>query len=216
LATLLDAVNAVGSRAKFLDTGGKLTQLEDSARQLYIDVAIQCWNEAIVELYDAAREPMPTELVEAVFQLVANQRLVSLPAGLVKLHFPLIQQSQGYQIFEADYLAIQRAQLTTQNFIGRPNYAAIDPVTGDLFLDRTPTIAEAGEIYTMWYDKDVLLSDATDTMPFNDTVYKMLIPAVTEKWKIEFNKEFTDGLWAKQMGLAARHLSRSVRHSHYF
>ena len=216
MATLLDAVNAIGSRAKFLDTGGKLTQLEDSARQLYIDVAIQCWNEAIVELYDAAREPMPTELASGVFQLVNGSRVVSLPTALVKLHFPIIQQSDGYQIFEADYLAIQRAQLTPLTFTGRPNYAAIDPTNGSLYLDRTPTSAEAGEVYSYWYDKDVLLSDATDTMPFNDTVYQMLIPAVTEKWKIEFNKEFTDGLWAKQMGLAARHLSRTVRHSHYF
>lgn len=213
MATLLQGVNAVGKRAKFLDNATELASLTNTAKQLYIDLSIQTWNEAIVELYDAVPQAFPDEATSSTITLVTDDRDYALATDLVKLHWPLHDQTNGRYIYEwkAGFINLEQIQITPADQTGIPLYGAIRPTDGQLYLDRLPTSTENGLVYTYYYDKDILVSAASDTFPFNDTVYNMLIPAVAEKVKLDKDNKFVEGLWAKQMGLAARHLSRGQR-----
>ncbi len=213
MATLLQGVNAVGKRARFLDNATELSSLTDTPKQLYIDQSIQVWNEAIVDLFDAVPESKPEELATANLTLVTSDRDYALASDVVKLIWPLHDTTNGRFIYEwrDGYVNLEQMQLNPASQNGLPLYAAIRPTDGELYLDRIPSADENGLVYVYYYDKDILMSVAADTFPFNDTVYNMLIPAVSEKLKLEKDNKIVGELWQKQMGLAARHLSQMQR-----
>ena len=95
MATLLDGVNAVLKRVTLVNSDNAiLTDLTDSSRQSYIDTAVQVWNEAVDELYAITSQAKPNELVETTITLVDQDRDYVLPADLVQIHWPLVDESR--------------------------------------------------------------------------------------------------------------------------
>lgn len=218
MTTLLDAVNAVGKRARFLDENTELVSLSNTAKQTFIDITIQAWNEATVELFDVTHRGVPSEVKSATITLVASTRSYSLATDILSIRWPMHDETNGRYIHEwkGTFESLVHVQVHPDSQTGTPCYGMVSPIDGTLYLDKIPTSSEAGYVYTYHYDKEILLSSATDTMPMSDTAYHMLIPAVAEKVRRDKDAAFDGAFWAKQMGLASRAILRSQRSGKYF
>lgn len=190
--TLLQGVNDVLKRLGVIKgNSGELSSLTDSQRQVLVDLAVNCWNEVVIELYEASDLSMPKEVGSTTITLATGDRNYTLPSDLVYIKWPLINASNGYLIQEypGGWDQIQNDQLQPANFTGRPFYATIRPTDGLLYMDRIPTPADDGLQFTLEYDKSLIKTLASDTFAFNDDVYHILIPAVAEKIKMERDEQ---------------------------
>lgn len=213
--TLLQGVNALLKRVgEVTGDANVITSLTDSPRQKHIDRSIQMFNEAIVILYDLINEPLPNELAESSITLLTSTRAYSLPTDLVELVYPLHDRTNGRYITEypGGYLRMMKDQAYPANYTGLPNSAAIRPTDGLLYLDMIPTSAENGNSYTVTYEKSLLLSDATDTFPFVDTVFTMMLPSVAEVWQRWSHKDYEKSQFEKSLSGAAK-LMAQKKHS---
>jgi len=207
MATLLQGVNEVLKKVSVIqgDTGA-LTTLSDSARQVFIDLAVQSWNEAVDQLYSISNQPKPQELAKGSITLATDDRDYAIASDIVQLHWPLLDETNGRQIHEypGGYMAMIREQQFPSSYTGLPYLGAIDPVDGELYLNSIPTATENGLVYQYWYDKDLSLSLATDTFPFSGAVFRAMVPVVADLWKLEREHEF-NGEWSKlNFGRASR------------
>lgn len=208
--TLLAGVNEVLKRVSVI-TGDSsvLTSLTDSGRQVWIDTAIQAWNEAIDELYSAIEQPRPNRFTEATITLATGDRDYAL-ADANRIFWPFREPINGYRIelFEQGYQAMVNQQLVPANYTGRALFGCIRPTDGYLYLERIPTSTENGLVYTYGYESDDGLDEATDTMPFNDGVFRALVPAVAQLWERQQKRSFDNELFYTSLGRAARLLPR--------
>lgn len=206
MKTLLDAVNEVLIRANVIQGDAtRLTTLTDSARQHTIDVSVQVINEGIDELYSASHVELPSEQAEATITLANGSRSYALNANLTKLIFPLIDKTNTE--FIAKFPGTYEDMLLLdpeQNDTGLPWWGIISPVNGQLFMNVTPTAIEAGRVYTYQYEKDLAMSLLTDTVPFNNKVFRAMVPAWHQLYKREMKNEFDGDLYQMSMGRAAR------------
>lgn len=206
MKTLLDAVNEVLIRANVIQGDAtRLTTLTDSARQHTIDVSVQVINEGIDELYSASHVELPSEQAEATITLANGSRSYALNANLTKLIFPLIDKTNT--AFIAKFPGTYEDMLLLdpeQNDTGLPWWGIISPVNGQLFMNVTPTAIEAGRVYTYQYEKDLAMSSITDTVPFNNKVFRAMVPAWHQLYKREMKNEFDGDLYQMSMGRAAR------------
>lgn len=190
--TLLQGVNDVLKRIGALKgNSGELASLVDSQRQIKIDLAVNCWNETLIELYELSEISMPNEVATTTITLALNDRDYALPSDLVYIKWPIRNTSNGYLIAEypGGWDQMQNDQLQPSTFTGRPFYGTIRPTDGQLYLDRLPQSADVGLAYTLSYDKSLIKSLASDTFPCNDDTYTMLVPAVAEKIKMESDEQ---------------------------
>lgn len=215
--TLLESVNAIFKRANIIKgDAGELTTLEDSARQVWIDKAVQIINEGIDELYSAAGIAAQNEQAEGVITLVAGTQAYDLEDDLVTLRWPIIDKSNTQ--FVTQYPGGYNAMLVNdpeQDDTGLPTMAAIRPTDSKLFLDRAPTSVEAGRVYTYQYDKDVALSAASDEVPFNDAVWRAMVPAWAELFRVDVNNQLNAPVFNVSIGRAARSLSKLPMRTSY-
>lgn len=220
--TLLDGVNDVlRRRGEIKSNSGELASLTDSQRQTSIDLAIQAWNESVIDLYDISEMQMPNEMATSNIMLITSTRAYTLPTDLVMIRYPLIQETNGYTIYEygGGWDQMRRDQLQPSNYTGRPSLGCIRPSDGKLYLDRTPTSVDNGLQYTLTYDKSLIMSLAADTFPFNDEVYYMMVATVAEKLKMETaNQNDTKYLvsekkYQQALGKAAGLLSKKPQRS---
>lgn len=203
--TLLNSVNEVFKRMSVIaGDASALTTLTDSARQHPIDVAVQVINEGIDELYSAISRPIPKEQAESTITLVTSTRSYSLASDLIQLRFPMIDKTNNQYLVEFpggyNRLLLQDPE---QNDTGLPQCGAISPVNGNLHLDRAPTSAENGRVYTYQYDKNLALSAAADTVPFNDAAFRAMVPVWVQLYKREMRNEYDEVLFKKNIGRAA-------------
>lgn len=205
--TLLNGVNEVLKRVgEIQGDAAALTSLTDSPRQAYIDLAIQIWNELIDEVYSAASVPLPSILAEATITLATGDRDYALNSAVTVLRWPLRNETTGLSIEEypGGYMAMVDEQLVPANYTGLANYAAIRPTDGQLYLDRIPTSVENGLVYKYRYEKDGVLDEAADTMPFTDKVFRAMVPAVSEFWRKRQERSFDEALAAGSMARAVK------------
>ena len=209
--TLLNGVNEVLKKAKVLDAdAGLLTSLTESAKQMYIDSAVQALNEALDELYSVTAISKPNQLKEGTITLVTSTKAYALATDMIMLRpeYHLIDETNNHQIEILDengYWQIIEGDFQ-QNDTGLPAMAAIRPTDGKLVFERTPTSVENGRVYKYRYDKEMELDTAADEFPFNNTVFRALIPAATELWKLHHQQEFIERLYNNGMARAARAL----------
>lgn len=208
--TLLQGVNDVFKSVGLISgSQGELTSLTDSARQRYVDLVVQKWNESIEELYATMDQPMPQELQEDTITLVDGDRDYALATDLNLLHFPLIDETNNQFIFEYNgtYLDLVADQINPDDFTGLPHFGVIRPIDGQLYLERAPTSNEAGRIYKYRYDRDISLSLAADTFPFTDVTFRAMVPAVAQLWMRDERNNFDSGIFQASIGRAARYVS---------
>lgn len=215
--TLLDSVNAIFRRTSLI-TGdaGALSTLTDSARQVWVDKAVQIVNEGIDELYSAAQVSLPNEQGESTLTLVAGTRAYTLATDLVQMRWPMIDKTNNQLIEEypGGYNAMLQADME-QDDTGHPYLGAIRATDGKLHLDRSPSSNEAGRVYTYQYDKDVALSVAASEVPFTDAVWRSMVPAWVELFKVDENHQLNEGLFRNSLGRAARLLTKKQMRTSY-
>ncbi len=216
--TLLDCVNEI-LRKKGLLAGdaGLLSSLTDSARQASIDLAIQVVNEAIDEIYSIAGISLPNQMASATITLATSTRDYALATDLVRLHWPLIDRTNTQYImaYANGYEGILLVD-PQQVFTGLPHFGAIRPTDSHLFVDRIPTAAENGKVYNYVYDKDTVLTLSTDNVPFNNTVFRAMVPVWTQMWEREKRTQaFDEATFKASMGRAARLLTQQLPRGSY-
>lgn len=213
--SLLNCVNQVLLRTGMIaGDAATLTTLTDSARQRSVDVAVQVINEGIDELYTTGDVPLPQEQAESSFTLISGTRAYSLASDFIDLRWPMIDKTNAQFLYEGDYnqMIVQDPE---QDDTGLPHYAAIRPTDGLLFLDRSPTTAEAGRVYTYQYDKDLVLTDAADTVPFNDITFRAMVPVWTQLWQRDMRQDFDEALYRLNVGRASRTLGGLLSQDNY-
>jgi len=208
--TLLNGVNEVLKKVDIIEGDtGLLTSLTDSARQGFIDTAVQSLNEIVDELYSATDKPKPQQLAEDTITLATDDQDYALATDLVTLlpKFGLINTANNHIINILDdedaYRQLIVADLD-QDDTGLPDSAAIRPTDGQLYMNRKPTSAENGRVYNYRYNKELELVVLTDTFPFANTVFRAVVPAAAELWRRHRRKEFDQGIFDASMGRAAR------------
>lgn len=216
--TLLNGVNDVLEKLGLIhgDTA-VLTTLTDSARQRAINLTIDSWNEVITNLYSYTETPRPNELAENTITLVTSDRDYALQTDLVLLHFPLRDETNGHVIDEypGGYLQLVNDQIYPSQENGLPQYGVIRPTDGELYLDKIPSSNENGLVFKYRYDKELLMSAAADTMPFTDTVYTALLPAVTQHVARTYRRTFDTETYNESLGTAARLFRMTPQRSSY-
>lgn len=215
--TLLNAVNEVFKRVNVIaGDANALTSLTDSARQHPIDVTVQVINEGMDELYSYSKMAMPNEQASSTLTLVTGTRDYALASDLLVLHFPLIDQTNSQFIvqFAGGYDEMLLLD-PEQDDTGLPYFSAINPINGYLHLDRAPTSSENGRVYTYQYDKDLVMSSASDTVPFNNAVFRAMVPAWVQLYKREMENQFDQALYMGSIGRASRYLSNIEPRSSY-
>lgn len=183
--TLLDGVNEVLKRTDTLDFNDRLTSLtSDEAKQSWIDIAVQQWNEAVDQIYSETGVPRPMNLAEDVITLQEDLREYFLADDLVRLHWPMIDETNGRYITEhpGGYMGMVNSQINPSSYTGLPLTAAIRPTDGALYLDRSPSVNEDGYAYKYRYDRDTVLEIAQDEFPFTDAVFRAMVPVVAQLW----------------------------------
>lgn len=215
---LLDCVNEVLKRVNVIDTSniGLLSSLTQSNIQNSIDVAVQIVNEGIDELYAATDLELPTAGAESSITLVTGTREYSLASNVVTLQWPMVDRANTQYLWEwkdsyEDFLLLD----PQQDYTGVPLYAMISPITGDLRLDRAPDSTVNGYQYYYEYIADTVLVNDTDNVPFNDKVFRAMVPAWAELYNKVKRKEFDQVYYQLSLGRAARLLTGEPLLSHY-
>lgn len=215
--TLLNCVNEILKKVAIIHgDSGLLTSLSSTSRQRSIDIAIQVVNEGIDELYTTSELPLPLSQAESTITLVTADRSYSLATDLVQMRWPLIDKTNNQYIykFAGGYNTLLLLD-PEQDDTGLPYYGAISPVTGELYLDRAPTSAENGNVYTYQYDKDLELDQAADTVPFGNTTFRAMIPVWEQLWRRSQQKDFDADIYRMSLGRAARTVTRMQPTSDY-
>lgn len=214
--SLLNCVNEVLKKVKVIaGDAGVLTTLTDSGRQVYIDNAIQSWNESIDQLYSVSSKALPQEMAENTITLVTSDRDYVLETDIVQLRFPFLDETNGRFIeeFPGGYEELVNSQPFPSNYTGIPYYAAIRPTDGQLYLNTIPTSSENGLVYKYRYDKDLVLTIAADTVPFSDATFRAMVPAVAEIWKRGQNQSFDAEIFNMSIGRASRFMTNKQQRS---
>ena len=211
MATLLQGVNEVFKRVNLISGDqGELSSLTDSARQSWIDITVQAWNEVVEELYSTMGRALPQELAEATITLADGDRDYALAADLNELIVNqgvyFIDETNNHFIFKypGSYEDMVVDQIDPADFVGLPTFAVIRPTDGQIYLERSPTATEAGRVYRYRYKKDISVSAAADTFPFKDVVFRALVPAVAQLWLRDQRNSFDGDIFRASVGRASR------------
>ena len=205
--TLLDAVNETLKRVRVVDTGntGLLASLTNSSVQHNIDVAVQVINEGVDELYSAIGKSMPGQSAESTITLATGSREYTLASDLVTLKWPMVDRTNTQYLWQwedtyEDLLALD----PQQNQTGLPIWGMVSPINSKLRVDRACDTASNGRIYTYEYEKNTVLVNAADAIPFNDACFRAMVPAWVQLYKREERNEFDQALFMQSIGRASR------------
>ena len=108
--TLLNGVNEVLKKVDIIDEdAGLLVTLSDSARQTFIDLAVQVINEVLDELYSITKKSKPKQLKESTITLATNKQAYGLNSSLVTLRreYRLIDENNNHFITILHQLILQ-------------------------------------------------------------------------------------------------------------
>lgn len=214
--TLLNGVNEILKKAESIDSGGAFTSLTDSSRQVWIDTAVQAFNETVDELYDLSGTPQRPNQVSSSNITLASTQVYALASDVARLlpRFGLIDSTNNRIIaIDASPDAYRKliVQDLDQNDTGLPSIAAIRPTDGKLWLDRAPTSDYNGDVYTYRYEKDLGLSAYDDTVPFGDAVFRAVAEAATERYLKINHREYDARIYLRALSRGASRLSMLPR-----
>lgn len=207
--TLLQAVNDTLNRAGIIQgANGDLTSLTNSGKQLDIDLAVDCINEVISSMMDF-NPSLRGEVATSTFETVEGTREYSYAADYEGMISEIIMdQTNGYPLrhYQGGYQQMFMDQYIPANYDGAPCAWVINPITEKIRLDTTVDAASAGKTYTYIYRKELILSGASDTLPFSDGVWADLKAAVNESWSRERHSDFDGAAFLHSIAKASRRL----------
>lgn len=212
---LVNGVNDLLIKVGVLDNDTVLTTLTDSARQTYIDSAVQALNETLDRLFALPQMPTrPNQISERSITLNTADQDYELHETLVRLlpEFGLVDEANNHVISIIDDPDAYRRMVIgdlEQDDTGQPSLACIRPTDGQLWLDRAPTADYNGREYKYRFERDPGLSEATDEFRFTDPVYRGVVLAASELWKKENKNEFNGSMFNAALAQAASRLTRT-------
>lgn len=215
--TLLNGVNEVLTRTSIVNSNNLLTSLDNSPKQIFIDLAVQCWNESVDHIFSKADQLIPRQAEEDQITLKTDIRTYSLPSDLIQLRWPFHNEEEGLYIYEyqGGYDELRNVLVQPDNYTGQPNTGAIDPIDGDLYIDRIPTSSEDGYVYKFRYWRDTVLERSTDRFPFDDGVFRAMVPTVAELWRYYRHNKYGDGMATVNFSRAIRMIKKQPRKTAY-
>lgn len=216
--TLLQAVNGVLKKARIIQgSSGELTSFTDTARQAWIDDAINQINVVVQELYSRASIPMPNEEAQSTITLTTGGREYTLPTDLEHIRWPLIDETNSQKIFPypGGFEQMRRNQITPSNFSGLPTFATISPINGKLRMDTDQTADENGRVYQIYYDAKITLDSISDTFPFVDTAVDAIEEAAAQLFSASEQGTFDNSQFLLAVGRAARYIRKEPVRSHW-
>lgn len=214
--TFLTGVNDVLERVGTLGSSGTLSSFTDSGRQVFIDLAKQIWNETIDIVSDIMGDESISDASGTITLTTSNREYV-LPTNLVQIVYPLVDQTNGFYVWEypGGYNQMREDQPIPTQFTGLPLYATINNSTGYLRFDRTPTSNENGRAYNLLYAKDLALSASSDVFPFADAVYRALVPVVAQGYEARKRNDFDMIEYRKNLSRAMTFANQAYRRTHW-
>jgi len=192
----------------------------DSEIQHGVDMMLQMWQEATSELFSMAL--VPKLVATATIDLASTVREYALPEDFERVagkdaNEQVMRAATGVTVlrqYPGGYLQMLADQPNATDYTGEPLGYAISPsnaATTMLRVDREPTSNEDGWYYYLPYERTVSLTvtQATETMPYSDTVTRNLIPVVAEFYERTKKKEFDREIFRSSL---VRALSMSRTH----
>lgn len=215
--TLLNGVNEVLKRVSVIDSNNELSSLTNSGKQVFIDLAVQAWNEAVDHIFSKANVMKPYQGAEDSITLVAGTRTYSLASDLIQIRWPLQDETNGLYINEypGGYEELRHSSPQPSNMTGTPFMGAISPIEKELYLSSLPTSTDAGNVYKYLYWRDTVLVSSTDVFPFDDAVFRAMIPVVSEIWRLMRQNKFVSGLVKINYGTALRMIKQQPPNQFY-
>jgi len=211
--TVLQYTNLCLTRAGIIQSD--LSALTSNSQQQDVDAMLGSINEVVDELYFIAGSVKPAVLqASSTLTLVTSTRTYAVASGFVELADPImVDQTHGTVLlpYPGGFEQMSHDQLIPSANTGMPAYYAIDPTTGNFYLDTIPAAAQAGRVYTYRYavETNYLNSAPTSTFPFVDELMRNAIPAVV----MAFNRErrpdnFSQKQYDRRLSVAAALLPR--------
>lgn len=204
-------------RVNLVSSNNKLTSLTSSGKQTFIDLAVQAWNEAVDQLYSLSEIMMPKQGAEDQITLVSGTRSYGLADDLIQIRWPLQNETDGDYIYEfkGGYEKLRHIEPQPANYTGEPCFAAISPIDKQLYLDYIPTSSEAGDVYKYLYWRDTVLQYANDVFPFDDSVFRAMVPVVAEIYRLMRQNKYVSGMVDKSFGRAIRMVKSTPQDTKY-
>ena len=215
--TLLYGTNEVLKKVQIVSSSNLLTSLTNSGKQVFIDNAVQAWNEVVDQLYSNNEVMKAYQGAEDSITITLNNRAYDLPDDLIQIRWPLHEETKGVYIseYEGGYEELRNIQSIPDNYTGIPFRGALSPIEKEIYLDRLPTSAEVGYEYKFFYWRDTVLERATDQFPFDDGVFRAMVPAVAEIWRrLQHNKSNND-IFKASFGRALRMVKQKPANQTY-
>lgn len=215
--SLLNGVNEVLQRMGIVASTNALSSLTDSGKQIFIDQCVQAINETVRHLYLKCQKPMPKIVGSTTLTLATGDDDYNLALTDVSRYiFPFVDATNQEEICEYEggweELYYLKAMWTVE---GLPEYAVVSPIDGQIIVDQTPTANENGNVYTVYYEKDGIMSSASDTFPFDDSVFVDLVPAMTDKFRQIRGANPDRQVWRESVANAAKSLSQVYPRKRY-
>ncbi len=184
--SLLDGVNEVLKRVSIIRSSDALSSLTNSGKQVFIDLAVQAWNESVDQLYSKTNALKAYQGEEDTLTLQSGVRVYSLPDDLIQMRWPLHDEVNGFYIHEhkGGYEELRHVLVQPDNRTGIPTRGALSIIEKEIYLDNIPTPAEDGYQYTYFYWRDTVLEKESDRFPFDNAVFRAMVPVVTETWRL--------------------------------
>ena len=216
--TVLEGVNKVLKRVGVITDD--LASLTNDEIQRDIDLTVDNWNEATQELYTIANISFPKERKSFDLTLVLDQREYDgdgneISTDVEEIIYPGINEFNGNRVWQypGGFERMRQIQIIPSQWVGLPYFAALNPETGLLRLDRAPdqrTIdAQSPNIvYKFPYDKRLSLTAAADNFPYSDSVFDALVPVVSGMFRLERNAQPLNLLFPSHYARACHFLSR--------
>lgn len=212
--TFLAAVNATLKRVSMIaGSSGELTSFTDSARQTDVDVMRDAWNDVLDELRDVGA--LDGQIDEGTITLATSDRSYALASTAYRIIGNPVNATNNHVLFPypdrgagSGWLQFRQDTPDPTDRQGQPRYWMLNPTTGEIEIDSTPTSDENGDVYTYAFEKAVNLTATTDTFPFDDEVVRMLYSAVAEVWNRDRKAQFDEARYMRSMARATRALNQ--------
>lgn len=221
--TALVAVNRILKRTRVISgDSGDLTSFTDPQHQHSIDIALQTLNEIMQLFYGLGvlsgevKESSIT-LVDATREYAAATDFEQMAGDTYQTRV-MVNASSNNRLYEypGGYPRMFLDQPDPTDWTGRPLYWAWQQQSKKFRLDRTPTSAEAGEVYKYLYEFTNVISATGDTFPFTDSIFNLLLPGIAETWGASVKSGSKHPVYATSAFNMALHSMPNARQSNRY
>lgn len=217
--TVLQYTNLVLTRAGVISSD--LSALTSNSQQQDVDNMLSAINEVVDELIFIAGMPTPAAVKTGTITLATNDRSYAVASDFVSLADPIFKDETNEQYlypYPGGFTKMRADQPDPTSFTGLPLYYAIDPETGEIYLDTLPTSNENGRQYKYLYNEETnfVTSAPSGTFPFTDELMRQAIPAVIQTFNRDRRREmYSEKARDKALAMAARLLPQTPAGTRY-